>query len=181
MTGQIVIRSSPVALARRKPVLAGTLTPARSPATTATPTPPRRRSRKSSANVGEVAGGTAAGCLVVCCCCPCVLVEFLFLAVYKVPATVLRRIYRKKIAAKRMKKKGGGGIVKQAVEGSGVGETTHHHCGNCDELTDVDLKEFEKVKVSIDGSAEAIELDRQMWAQFQNSGFGRSLSQRHNS
>ncbi|GAB4859889.1 hypothetical protein Ancab_011370, partial [Ancistrocladus abbreviatus] len=42
----------------------------------------------------------------------------------------------------------------------------------------VDFKEFEMIKVSIDGSAEVIELDREMWEQFHGAGFGRSPSQR---
>lgn len=166
MTRQILIRSSPVSLIRRKPLLDGDQTPA------TTPTP------SSSSNVGEFAGGTAAECFVVCCCCPCALLEFLFLVVYRVPATFYGRIWRKRRHKMMMMKKKRKGLLQQAAaaaEGSSVSES-HHYTGYCDELSDVDLREFEKVKVSIDGS---IELDNMMWDQFQNMGFWRSSSQRH--
>lgn len=172
MTGHIVIRSSPVNLTRRQPLLAGTLTPP------GTPSPPMGTMHKSSSNVGEVAGGTAAGCVVVCCCCPCVLVEFLVLAVYKVPAAICRRMLRKRRQKMIKKRKG---LLQQAAAESlpdgGVGD--FHHPSYSDELSDVDFKEFETVKVSIDGSAEAVELDKQMWDQFNSTGFWRSPSQRH--
>uniref|UniRef100_A0A7C9ASR6 Uncharacterized protein n=2 Tax=Opuntia streptacantha TaxID=393608 RepID=A0A7C9ASR6_OPUST len=171
MAGHIVIRSSPVDLTRRQPLIAGTLTPPGTPLP-----PPPRTMHKSSSNVGEVAGGTAAGCFVVCCCCPCVLVEFVLLAVYKVPATICRRILRKRRRKMIKKKKG---LLQQAAEISPNGRGGFHHPSYSDELSDVDFREFETVKVSIDGSAEAVELDKQMWDQFNSTGFWRSPSQRH--
>jgi len=54
-----------------------------------------------------------------------------------------------------------------------------YHSGYYDAVSDVDSRDFETIKVSIDGSAEAVELDRKMWEQFHNAGFWRSQSRRH--
>lgn len=160
-----------MALNRRKSP--GTLTPAENPA---------RNMRKSCSNVGEVAGGTAANCVVVSCCCPCVLMECLILAVYRVPTILCRRILRRKkqkimmMNEKTMKNNNKKEVVEYAKEGgSSVGEV--YNKGYVDEVSDVDLKELEMIKVSIDGSA--VELDKQMWDRFHNTGFWRSPSQRY--
>lgn len=160
-----MIQSSQMAQNRRLTPTADILTPAETPV---------RTRRKTLSNVGEVAGGTAANCVVVSCCCPCVLVEFFILAVYKVPASLFRRVWRKKrqkLLMKRRKR-----LLEDAKEGgSSVGEA--HSKGYVDEVSDVDWKEFEMIKISTDGSA--VELDRQMWDRFTNTGFWRSASQRH--
>lgn len=73
----------------------------------------------------------------------------------------------------------------------GLLESHHHHlqqqrrsisslfeseCCN----SEADVKDFEMVKVSVDGSGlEVVNLDKEMWDQFQNSGFWRSPSMRH--
>ncbi|XP_056687265.1 uncharacterized protein [Spinacia oleracea] len=163
MTGKIVIRSSE--MTQTPP--SGTLPP---------PETPVRTRKKSLSNVGEVAGGTAANCVVVSCCCPCVLMEFFILAVYKVPASVCRRVWRKKRQKVLMKKKKRFLEEAKEVGCSSVGEA--HNKSYVDELSDVDWKALEMIKVSTDGSA--VELDRQMWDQFSNMGFWRSPSQRHN-
>lgn len=147
------------------------LTRRKSPATQ-TPTPPKSM-KKSLSNVGEVAGGTAANCAVVTCCCPCVMFECILLIVYKVPASIFRRIWRKKRQKRLIKKKVG--FLKEEESGcSSVGEVYDKRY--VDEVSDVDLKEFEMIKVSIDGSA--VELDKKMWDRFHNTGFWRSPSQR---
>ncbi|KAL9228633.1 hypothetical protein vseg_004188 [Gypsophila vaccaria] len=143
---------------------------------------PAMISKKSSPNVGEVAGGTAANIFVVCCCCPCGLAECLIMSMYKVPVNIVRRMWRKrcrrKLTAKRSSKKrfleeeeGGDGGGGGGGEGGGC-------VGYCDEKCDVEMEEFEKMKkVTVDGSE--MELDRRMWDQFDNTGFWRTCSQRH--
>ncbi|KAK9734645.1 hypothetical protein RND81_04G154300 [Saponaria officinalis] len=143
MTNQITVKSSPAATTRCRH-RRQTTTPAKS-------------------NVGEVAGETTAGICVVCCCCPCVLFECLILAVYKVPANVVRRT---RLMIKKKNNKLRGAHPSQQVVGS------------TDELSDDDWLEFEKIQVSIDGSADAVELDKQMWDRFKDAGFWRTPSQR---
>lgn len=152
--------------AQQSPI-AGNPTPANSPA---------KVRRKSSSNVGELAGGTAANCVVVSCCCPCVVFECLILAVYKVPANLCRRMVKKKRQKGVLKKKKR--LLEEAKEGesSSVGEAYGNETGYVDEVSDVDWKEVEMIKVSVDGSA--LELDKQMWDRFNNTGFWRSPSQR---
>ncbi|KNA15664.1 hypothetical protein SOVF_096130 [Spinacia oleracea] len=165
MTGQIVIKSSSAATNRRKPLLTKTLTPSQ--------TPPK----KSSSNVGEVAGVTAANCFVVCCCCPCVLVEFVILAVYKVPVNLCRRVWRTRRRKIMMKKRRKNGILEGAKEGRSGGSEVYYKAGFVDELTDKHRKEFEMIKISVDGST--VELDQKMWEQFHDTGFWRSSSRRN--
>ncbi|XP_021721032.1 uncharacterized protein LOC110688571 [Chenopodium quinoa] len=131
--------------------------------------------KKSSSNVGEVAGVTTANCVAVCCCCPCILVEFIIMVVYKVPVNLCRRMLRRRrkmMKRKKMKK----GLLEEAKEvGSGVSEV-YYKTGFVDEFSDVYKKEFEMIKVSVDGST--VELERKMWEQFHDTGFWRSSSQR---
>ncbi|KAL9228634.1 hypothetical protein vseg_004189 [Gypsophila vaccaria] len=185
MTNQIVIRSSPSlssssssssAMSRRTPLLSGT------PQSPATSTPPSRK--KSKSTVGELAGKTTADICVVCCCCPCVAAEFLILTV-KLPANVVRRLWRKRRQKSLIKRKN------NAKENGGVLHRYEHPEQRNDSVevaryveelspsSSVDMKEFEKVKVSIDGAAEAaVELDDRMWERFRDAGFWRSPSQR---
>ncbi|WOG94586.1 hypothetical protein DCAR_0313882 [Daucus carota subsp. sativus] len=51
----------------------------------------RRRRR-----FGEVAGGATAECAVMCCCIPVAIVNLLVLAVYKVPAGIGRKVWRRR-------------------------------------------------------------------------------------
>ncbi|GAB2285643.1 hypothetical protein Dimus_020084 [Dionaea muscipula] len=157
MTGKIVIQSS-ASSKRRQPLL---------------PNKPAAASSSSSTGhtVGEVAGGAAAECAAVCCCCPGVVVECLILAVYKAPSGICRRIHKKMI----LRKKRGLGLLHH-----------HHHHGEMTSgiISDdfpgpIDLKEFEMINVSFNGSTEAIDLDKVMWEQFHDTGFWRSPSQRH--
>ncbi|GAB2285652.1 hypothetical protein Dimus_020093 [Dionaea muscipula] len=156
MMGKIVIQSSGSSK-RRKPQI---------------PNKPAMASSSSTGHtVGEVVGGAAAECAAVCCCCPGVVVECLVLAVYKVPSGICRRIHKKMI----LRKKSGLGLLHH-----------HHHHGEMtsgiiydDFSGPIDLKEFEMINVSVDGSMEAIDLDKEMWEQFHDTGFWRSPSQRH--
>ncbi|GMG98387.1 hypothetical protein Nepgr_000227 [Nepenthes gracilis] len=152
MTGKIVIKSAPSVNRRQLLLSSNSLA-----------SPSREKS-----TVAEVAGGTAAECVAICCCCPCLLIGCLILTIYKVPTGICRRMLRKHHQKRLLKKQG----------------LLHHQTSrsiSCfDELPEADdLKVFEMIKISIDGSAEAIDLDNKMWEQFHNTGFWRSSSQRH--
>ncbi|GMH11148.1 hypothetical protein Nepgr_012989 [Nepenthes gracilis] len=152
MTGRIVIQSTPV-VQRRQRLLSSK----------SSPSPPREK-----ANVAEVAGGAAAECAAICCCCPCAMMNCLILAAYKVPMVILRRMWKKQRLKRLLKKKA---LLHP--------QTTGPICCS-DELPEADgLKEFEMIKVSVNGSTEAIDLDKEMWERFHNTGFWRSPSQRH--
>nr|TKR66190.1 uncharacterized protein D5086_0000314320 [Populus alba] len=125
------------------------------------------RTKKQS--FGEVAGGTAA----VCCCCPCTVINLLVLAVYKVPACLCKkakkrhRLRKKKQKERSLLSPSSGGSreeelqsEKKATEAVEKGKCCDHHDHNHDEET------------------EAVDLEKQMWDQFYNTGFWRSPSQR---
>ncbi|KAH0886270.1 hypothetical protein HID58_062366, partial [Brassica napus] len=57
--------------------------------------------------VGEVAGGAAAECAAVCCCCPCAVVNLVVLAVYKVPAAVCKKAWKRSKRRRFMMKRHG--------------------------------------------------------------------------
>lgn len=162
MTGQIVIQSSPSLNNRRQPLL----------------------SRENSLKVGELAGSAAAECAAVCCCCPCALMGCFVLTVYKVPFGICRRIWRNRISRKKNKKKNKEIALLSCGEGGGGGGggSSKVYCLNDNNAyisEIINAKGFESVKVSIDGSAEVVDLDREMWEQFRNTGFWRSPSQRY--
>ncbi|KAL9333041.1 hypothetical protein Peur_073180 [Populus x canadensis] len=125
--------------------------------------------RTKTQSFGEVAGGTAA----VCCCCPCTVINLLVLAVYKVPACLCKkaktrhRLRKKKQKERSLLSTSSGGSreeelqsEKKATEVVEKGKCCDHHDHNHDEET------------------EAVDLEKQMWDQFYNTGFWRSPSQR---
>lgn len=77
---------------------------------------------------------------------------------------------------KKKKKKGKGLLTGPGLDPDSGGVC---YSGYYDAVSDVDLRDFETIKVSIDGSEEAVELDKKMWEQFHNAGFWRSQSRRH--
>lgn len=108
----------------------------------------------------EVAGGTAAGCAAICCCCPCALMNLLVLAVYRVPAGLCRKAWKKN-KRRRLKKKG---LLQKKA-----GPTS---CC-CDEM------EVREPTVGVcDEENETVDLENKMWDQFTGTGFWRSTSQR---
>ncbi|GAB2274508.1 hypothetical protein Dimus_009278 [Dionaea muscipula] len=161
MTGQIVIQLSPSSKRRRQPLLFSK--------SASSPSPEKVPASTGHNRVGEVAGGAAAGCAAVCCCCPLVVMECLITAIYKVPSSLCRRIKRKRKKQRR--------VLLRHVDQSTGGSMS----SAIDEFSGpVDPQESETIKVSVDeGSAEAIDLDKQMWERFRNAGFWRSQSQRH--
>lgn len=55
--------------------------------------------------IGEVAGGATAECAVMCCCIPVAIINLLILAVYKVPAGLGKKVWRRKKMKKRLLKR----------------------------------------------------------------------------
>ncbi|GKC96702.1 hypothetical protein Tco_1162144 [Tanacetum coccineum] len=96
------------------------------------------------------------------CCFPCTVVNFLVLAVYKVPAGLCRKALRRKRRRRMMKK----GLV------IGVSSAS----SDCD--ADVTEERFVVNKMDVD--EEFVELENEMWEKFYGTGFWRSLSQRIN-
>ncbi|KAJ8534081.1 hypothetical protein K7X08_007405 [Anisodus acutangulus] len=118
------------------------------------------------ARFAELAGGTTAECAAVACCCPCGIVNLLVLAVYKVPAGLCRKAFRKNRRNRLMKK----GILPAAAKG---------HC-SCDEM---ELHTYPiSSPIAVVGGGEtdkdALELEKEMWDKFYGAGFWRSPSQR---
>lgn len=55
--------------------------------------------------IGEVAGGATAECAVMCCCIPVAIINLLILAVYKVPAGLGKKVWRRKKKKRLLKKR----------------------------------------------------------------------------
>jgi len=122
-----------------------------------------------------MAGGAAAECTAVCCCCPCAVLNFIVLAVYRVPAGLFRKALHRR---RRRLMKNGVSVKKNDVvllqpQGSSSVD------GNSDFRVDsLSLEErFEKDR-SADEKSEEVTLEKEMWARFAGTGFWRSDSQR---
>lgn len=129
--------------------------PLRQPMVLREPTPV-----KSSARVAEMVGGTAAGCAAVCCCCPCTVLDFVVLAVVKVPRGLCKRAMRarrRKIAAKRKKEMG-----VSDEEGK--------------ERLEVEVAQVMAVERA--SPEEVAKMEMEVWAPFYGAGFWRSPSQK---
>ncbi|CAK9322952.1 unnamed protein product [Citrullus colocynthis] len=136
---------------------------------------PLLTSKSVSGNVrfAEVAGGTTAECAAVCCCCPCFVINFLVLAIYKVPAGLCRRALRTK-RRQRLKKKGVlparrarfsvGGYDETDIQILSVGKTVYSSEPKGQKSEETDRK--------------VMELEKEMWEIFYSTGFWRSPSQR---
>ncbi|KAA0043783.1 uncharacterized protein E5676_scaffold352G004890 [Cucumis melo var. makuwa] len=132
------------------------------------------KSASGSVRFAEVAGGTTAECAAVCCCCPCVVINFLVLAIYKVPAGLCRRALRTK-RRQRLKKKG----VIPARRG-------RYSYGGYDE-TDIQILSAGKSLYSSEPRGQqaeeterkVMELEKEMWEIFYSTGFWRSPSRRN--
>ncbi|KAF3323058.1 hypothetical protein FCM35_KLT13047 [Carex littledalei] len=114
---------------------------------------------KPSARVAEMVGGTAAGCAAVCCCCPCTVLDFVVLAVVKVPTGLCKRAMRarrRKIAAKRKKEMGASEEGKERME--------------------VEVAQVAAVERA--SPEEVAKMEMEVWAPFYGAGFWRSPSQK---
>ena len=122
--------------------------------------------------VGEVAGGAAAECAAVCCCCPCAVVNLVVLAVYKVPAAVCKKAWRRSKRRHFMRKRHGL-LVSAAVKGS---ESTVHARLKEEDLT-AEIVVFEKNEANCELN-DVVMLEDEMLEHFYGTGFWRSPSQR---
>ncbi|CAK8575711.1 unnamed protein product [Lathyrus sativus] len=134
------------------------------------PQPSQRRKRRGA---GEVAGGAAAECTAVCCCCPCAILNFVVLAVYRVPAGLFRKALNRR---RRRMMKNGVSVKKNDVvllqsQRSSI-------AGNDYRIDSISLEERLEKDRSADEKSEEVTLEKEMWARFAGTGFWRSDSQR---
>ncbi|CAI9779815.1 unnamed protein product [Fraxinus pennsylvanica] len=118
----------------------------------------RRRVR-----LAEVAGGTVAECAAVCCCCPCGLANLLVLAVYKIPAGLCRKAFRRKHRRRMIEN----GLLPPRKRG-------------CDdkELQILTMSGPMATVNSLESDNDVAELEKEMWEKFYGAGFWRSPSHR---
>lgn len=136
-------------------------------------------SRRARTRLGEAVGGTAA----VCCCCPAVVANVMFLAIYKVPATLCRRVIEKnkKLRQKHRRNftpKEGLLPTKRACTCGccdDVSIPVHPTCGG-DDVADESCNMVRQEEEEED--KDVVELEKEMWEKFNNTGFWRSPSQR---
>lgn len=138
-----------------------------------------KSSLKAGTRLGEAVGGTAA----VCCCAPCAVANIVYLAIYKVPATLCIRALRKRKQRHRIR-----------IQASGEGMLPVKRrctCGCCDDIVGArvhptcsdDDEKYGGVKSESFGVQEedkdVAELEKEMWDTFYGTGFWRSSSQRN--
>ncbi|KAH9699347.1 hypothetical protein WN944_027394 [Citrus x changshan-huyou] len=151
MAGQGLIRS-PSLTQRRQPLLA------------------KNGQERRGNKFGEFVGGTTAECAAVCCCCPCTVMNLLVLAVYKVPAGLCKKAWRKQRKRHRIaRRKQVGGLLMGPTTG---GPNAEEKVAQTEELlvAAADQQEGEDEK--------AAELEKAMWDRFHGAGFWRSPSQK---
>ncbi|CAI8616107.1 unnamed protein product [Vicia faba] len=138
------------------------------------PQPSQRRKHRGA---GEVAGGAAAECTAVCCCCPCAILEFVVLAVYRVPAG----LFRKALNRRRRRIMKNGVSVRKSLNVNDVvllqQQRSSSVAGNGFRVDSISLEERFKDR-SADEKSEEVTLEKEMWARFAGTGFWRSDSQR---
>ncbi|CAI8602322.1 unnamed protein product [Vicia faba] len=146
-----------------------------------------KSSLKAGTRLGEAVGGTAA----VCCCCPCALANIVYLAIYKVPASLCHKALKKSRQRRRRRLQstsGEGMLPPKALKRrctcgccDDIGVRVHPMCSDDDEDVDVDV--YVGVKSESLGveeeDKEAMELEKEMWETFYGTGFWRSSSQRN--
>uniref|UniRef100_A0A1J3JK83 Uncharacterized protein n=1 Tax=Noccaea caerulescens TaxID=107243 RepID=A0A1J3JK83_NOCCA len=124
--------------------------------------------------VGEVAGGAAAECAAVWCCCPCAVVNLVVLAVYKVPAAVCKKAWRRS-KRRRFTRKRHGLLASAAAEGSQ--STVHARLKEEDLTAEIGFQEN-----GANGELnDVVMLEKEMLERFYGAGFWRSPSQRDTS
>lgn len=129
------------------------------------------KSVSGSVRFAEVAGGTTAECAAVCCCCPCIVLNFLVLAVYKVPAGLCRRALRTK---RRHRLKKNGMLPARRGRFAGGEEMDVHTLAVGKSL----YSSESKAQKSDETERKVMELEKEMWEIFYSTGFWRSPSQR---
>ncbi|GKU91115.1 hypothetical protein SLEP1_g5032 [Rubroshorea leprosula] len=160
---QLILR--PVSVDKTRPLLY-----TRSNISTATSSRHGVNRTSKSARFAEVCGAAAAECTAVCCCCPIGIMEFLVLAIYKVPAGLCRRALRSKRRQQLLKN----GMLQPQQRRSqcGCDETELHiHSVVCHD-------ELDTLPRSEEADKAVVELEKEMWETFYGAGFWRSASQR---
>ncbi|ESW17904.1 hypothetical protein PHAVU_007G278000 [Phaseolus vulgaris] len=132
---------------------------------------------QAGTRLGEAVGGTAA----VCCCFSFGLANMVYLAVYKVPASLFQKALRRK--RRRLQSMGEG--LEMAAH---VRRCT---CGCCDDIMGLgrlyplcsddegDVAAVMRRRSVAEKDADVVELENEMWERFYGSGFWRSPSQRN--
>ncbi|CAH8341959.1 unnamed protein product [Eruca vesicaria subsp. sativa] len=126
--------------------------------------------------VGEVAGGAAAECAAVCCCCPCAVVNLVVLAVYKVPAAVCKKAWKRSKRRRLMMKRHG--LLASAGAAKGSESTVHARLKEEDPTAEIVVLEKKEVNSELN---DGIKLEDEMLEHFYGAGFWRSPSQRDTS
>lgn len=142
-------------------------------------TPPPKEHRRA----GEVAGGATAECAAVFCCVPCAVMDLVVLAAYKVPAGLLKKAMGKKNRRRLQKKKRRGDVLlrQQQVHVQLQAQQQNRQNGVVAEGKKVGPTLLEEhLAKDAAKKSESVELEEEMWAQFNGTGFWRSTSQRLN-
>ncbi|MED6168488.1 hypothetical protein PIB30_011916 [Stylosanthes scabra] len=134
-------------------------------------------SRKTAGTkLGEVVGGATA----VCCCFPVGLANVMFLAIYKVPASLCKQALQKRKQRRRLRQAKKEGLYPPnrcytyafdeefGAKFYGVGEE--------DLVKKFNDERLEEERVD----KEVVELEKEMWETFYGTGFWRSCSKREN-
>lgn len=140
-----------------------------------------KSSLKAGTRLGEAVGGTAA----VCCCAPCAVANIVYLAIYKVPATLCIRALKKRKQHHRRRIQASAEVMFPAKRRCTcgccddiVGARVHPTCSDDDETyrgvksDSLGVQEEEEEK-------DVVELEKEMWNTFYETGFWRSSSQRN--
>ncbi|CAH9127730.1 unnamed protein product [Cuscuta epithymum] len=122
---------------------------------------------KRRPSFGEVAGETAADCAAVSCCCPCILVNLVVLAVYKVPTGLCRKALR--IRRRRSRLLSTDRWPQRQFSFNDGSELQIYHLSASTPAAAASSLESDKA---------VIELEKEMWEKFYGAGFWRSFSQR---
>ncbi|CAF2164315.1 hypothetical protein BRARA_G01301 [Brassica rapa] len=128
--------------------------------------------------VGEVAGGAAAECAAVWCCCPCAVVNLVVLAVYRVPAAVCKKAWRRSKRRRFMTTK------RHGLLAEGSQSTVHARLKEEDPTAEIIVLEESAVNVNVNVNVngelnDVTVLEGEMLERFYGTGFWRSLSKRN--
>ena len=148
--------------------------------------------RRIAEKVGGTAAQTAAECAAVCCCCPCSLVNLVILALYKIPASLCKKAWKRRRLLK-MKKKAfilhnndRESSMKNGVDNgpSKLGLVAEVKKLSLDDQYDrhnQSMMNGGEEKKRDGGGTETADLEKEMWDRFGSGGFWRSRSQRDTS
>ncbi|EPS69946.1 hypothetical protein M569_04817, partial [Genlisea aurea] len=118
------------------------------------------------ARLAEAAGVATVECAAVCCCCPCVVADFLVLAVYRLPAGLCRKAIRRNRRLKKAKKVGGasrwGSDDEEFEFEFRIRSLSDHH------------QAIVNAVESLSHDEEVIKLENEMWEKFNAAGFWRA-------